>query len=151
MNSKKHEIPQRKIGTALRDFFGHVISHDEEGVHATICMVANEASTEADEAPTTGMHICNFNAGDPEILAQMMVMAIDTMIEEVPGFTEAWENALRAKRLQTMIQQVMDVVKEAKEQAAETKGMEAAKPAVDALIEKLKNNPGAVPGPDTKQ
>ena len=32
-----------------------------------------------------------------------------------------------------------------------TLGMEAAKPAVDALIEKLKNNPGAVPGPDTKQ
>lgn len=25
------------------------------------------------------------------------------------------------------------------------------KPAVDALIEKLKGNPGAVPGPDTKQ
>ena len=144
MNSEKHELPQRKIGTALRDFFGHVTSHDEEGVHAAICMVANEASTEADEAPTTGMHICNFNAGDPEILAQMMVMAIDTMIEEVPGFTEAWETALRAKRLQAMIQQVMDVVKEAK-------GMEAAKPTVDALIEKLKNNPGAVPGPDTKQ
>ena len=144
MNSEKHELPQRKIGTALRDFFGHVTSHDEEGVHAAICMVANEASTEADEAPTTGMHICNFNAGDPEILAQMMVMAIDTMIEEVPGFTEAWETALRAKRLQAMIQQVMDVVKEAK-------GMEAAKPTVDALIAKLKGNPGAVPGPDTKQ
>jgi hypothetical protein len=29
--------------------------------------------------------------------------------------------------------------------------MEAAKPAVDALIEKLKGNPGAVPSPDTKQ
>ena len=144
MNSKKHEIPQRKIGTALRDFFGHVISHDEEGVHAAICMVANEASTEADEAPTTGMDICNFGAGNPDVLAQMMVMAIDTMSEEVPGFTEAWGNALRAKRLQTMIDQVLGVVKEAK-------GMEAAKPAVDALIEKLKNNPGAVPGPDTKQ
>lgn len=151
MNSKKHELPQRKIGTALRDFFGHVTSHDEEGVHAAICMVANENSTEVDEAPTTGMHICSFNAGDPEILAQMMLMSIDTMIEEIPGFAEAWEAVLRAKRLQAMIQQVVDVVKEAKEQAAETKGMEAAKPAVDALIEKLKGNPGAVPGPDTKQ
>jgi len=151
MNSKKHEVPQKKIGTALRDFFGHVTSHDEEGVHAAICMVANENSTEADEAPTTGMHVCNFNAGNPDVLAQMMVMAIDTMIEEIPGFAEAWGAALRAKRLQTMIDQVLDVVKEAKEQAAETKGMEAAKPAVDALIEKLKGNPGAVPGPDTKQ
>ena len=144
MNSKKHEIPQRKIGTALRAFFGHVASHDEEGVHAALCMVANEASTEADDDPTVGMHICNFGAGSPDVLAQMMVMAIDTMIEEVPGFTEAWENALRAKRLQTMINQVLDVVKE-------TKGMKAAKPTVDALIEKLKGNPGAVPGPDTKQ
>lgn len=150
MNSKKHEIPQRKIGTALRDFFGHVISHDEEGVHAALCMVANAGSVETDD-PTVGMHICNFGAGNPDVLAQMMVMAIDTMIEEVPGFTEAWKNALRAKRLQTMINQVLDVVKEAKEQATEAKGMEAAKPTVDALIEKLKGNPGAVPGPETKQ
>ena len=144
MNSKKHEIPQRKIGTALRDFFGHVTSHDEEGVHAALCMVANANSVEADDDPTVGMHICSFGAGNPDVLAQMMIMAIDTMIEEVPGFTEAWENALRAKRLQTMINQVLDVVKEAK-------GMEAAKPTVDALIEKLKGNPGAVPGPETKQ
>ena len=147
MNSKKHEIPQRKIGTALRDFFGHVTSHDEEGVHAALCMVANAAPAEADGS----MHICNFGAGNPDVLAQMMIMAIDTMIEEVPGFTEAWGNALRAKRLQTMINQVLDVVKEAKEQATEAKGMEAAKPTVDALIEKLKGNPGAVPGPNTKQ
>ena len=151
MTSKKHDIPQRKLGTALRGFFDHVTSHDEEGVHAAICMVANAGSVEADDDPTVGMHICNFGAGNPDVLAQMMVMAIDTMIEEIPGFTEAWENALRAKRLQTMINQVLDVVKEAKEQAAEAKGMEAAKPAVDALIEKLKGNPGAVPGPETKQ
>ena len=150
MTSKKHEIPQRKLGTALRSFFDHVTSHDEEGVHAALCMVANAGSVETDD-PTVGMHVCNFGAGNPDVLAQMMVMAIDTMIEEVPGFTEAWEDALRAKRLQTMVNQVLDVVKEAKEQAAEAKGMEAAKPAVDALIEKLKGNPGAVPGPDTKQ
>ena len=142
-NHKEH-IPQRKLGTALRSFFDHVTSHDEEGVHAALCMVANANSAESDGEPTVGMHTCNFGAGDPNILAQMMVVAIDTMIEEVPGFTEAWENALHAKRLQTMINQVLDVVKE-------TKGMKAAKPTVDALIEKLKGNPGAVPGPDTKQ
>ena len=149
--SNKKQIPQRKLGTALRSFFDHVTSHDEEGVHAAICMVANETSAEADEALTAGMHICNFGAGDPDALAQMMIMAIDTMIEKAPGFEKAWEDALRAKRLQAMIQQVMDVVKEAKEQAAEAKGMEAVKPEVDALIEKLKGNPGAVPGPETKQ
>ena len=50
-----------------------------------------------------------------------------------------------------MISQVIDVVQQAKEQAAEAKGMEAVKPEVDALIEKLKGNPGAVPGPETEQ
>ena len=149
--SNKGQIPQRKLGTALRSFFDHVTSHDEEGVHAALCMVANAAPTEINGVPVVGMHICNFGAGDPDALAQMMIMAIDTMIEEAPGFEQAWTDALRAKRLQSMINQVMDVVQQAKEQAAETKGMEAAKPAVDALIEKLKGNPGTVPGPDTKQ
>lgn len=148
--NNKEQIPQRKLGTALRSFFEHVTSHDEEGVHAALCMVANAAPAEPG-APGTPMHICNFGAGDPDALAQMMVMAIDTMIEKAPGFEEAWADALRAKHLQSMLSQVLDVVQQAKEQAAEAKGMEAAKPAVDALIEKLKGNPGAVPGPETKQ
>ena len=155
--SNKKQIPQRKLGTALRSFFDHVTSHDEEGVHAALCMVANaapqdpNAPTEINGVPVASMHICNFGAGDPDALAQMMIMAIDTMIEEAPGFEKAWVDALRAKRLQSMLSQVLDVVQQAKEQAAEAKGMEAVKPAVDALIEKLKGNPGAVPGPDTKQ
>ena len=153
----KKGVPQRKLGTALRSFFEHVTSHDEEGVHAALCMVANAAPAEPgapeqiNGMPVVPMHICNFGAGDPEALAQMMAMAIDTMIEKVPDFEKAWIDALRAKRLQSMISQVMDVVQQAKEQADEAKGMEAAKPAVDALIEKLKGDPGAVPGPETKQ
>ena len=152
-----NNTPQHKLGTALRSFFDHVTSHDEEGVHAALCMVANAAPAEPgapeqiNGVPVVPMHICSFGAGDPDALAQMMVMAIDAMIEEVPGFEQAWITALRAKRLQTMLSQVLDVVQQAKEQAAEAKGMEAAKPAVDALIEKLKGNPGAVPGPDIKQ
>lgn len=155
--NNKQQIPQRKLGTALRSFFEHVTSHDEEGVHAALCMVANavpqdpNAPTEINGVPVVPMHICNFGAGDPDALAQMMIMAIDTMTEEVPGFEQAWATALRAKRLQSLIVGVLDVVQQAKEQADEAKGMEAAKPAVDALIEKLKNNPGAVPGPETKQ
>lgn len=148
--NNKEQIPQRKLGTVLRSFFDHVTSHDEEGVHAALCMVANAAPAEPG-APAVPMHVCSFGAGDPDALAQMMIVAIDTMIEEVPGFEKAWEDALRAKRLQAMISQVVDVVQQAKEQATEAKGMEAAKPAVDALIAKLKGNPGAVPSPDTKQ
>ena len=146
----KQQIPQRKLGTALRDFFEHVTSHDEEGVHAALCMVANAAPAEPG-APVVPMHVCNFGAGDPDTLAQMMVMAIDTMVKEVPGFEKAWADALRAKRLQSLIVGVLDAVKDAKEKADEAKGMEAVKPAVDALIEALKGNPGAVPGPETKQ
>ena len=154
--NNKQQIPQRKLGTALRDFFEHVTSHDEEGVHAALCMVANavpqdpNAPTEINGVPVVPMHICNFGAGNPDALAQMMVMAIDTMIEEVPDFEKAWTTALRAKRLQSMIQ-VLNVVQQAKEQAAEAKGMEAAKPQADELIAKLKGNPGAVPGSETKQ
>ena len=149
--NNKEQIPQRKLGTALRSFFEHVTSHDEEGVHAALCMVANAAPEQIDGVPVVPMHICNFGAGDPDALAQMVIMAVDTMIEEIPGFKKAWADALRAKSLQSMISEVMDVVQQAKEQAAEAKGMEAVKPEVDALIEKLKGNPGAVPGPDTKQ
>lgn len=141
----KSAVPQKELGTALRSFFDHVVSHDEKGVHAAICMVAN-ACDEKDTGHGVPMHVCGFGAGDPDTLAQIMVSAIDTMIKEVPDFEKAWVDALRAKRLQTMISQVLDVVKDAKEKADEAKGMEAAKPAVDALIEKLKGNPGAVPG-----
>ena len=146
--NNKQQIPQRKLGTALRDFFEHVTSHDEEGVHAALCMVANAAPEQSNGVP---MHICNFGAGNPDALAKMMIMAIDTMIEEVPDFEKAWADALRAKSLQSLIDGVLGAVNDAKEKADEAKGMEAAKPAVDALIEKLKGNPGAVPGPDTKQ
>ena len=145
MSNKKH-IPQRKLGTALRSFFDHVTSHDEEGVHAALCMVANavpqdpDVPTEINGVPVVGMHICNFGAGDPDALAQMMIMAIDAMIEEAPGFEQAWTTALRAKRLQTTISQVMDVVQQAEEQAAEAKGMEAAKPVADELIARVKGN-----------
>ena len=153
----KKDIPQRELGTVLRSFFDHVTSHDEEGVHAALCMVANAAPpepgapTQVNGVPAMPAHICSFGAGDPDVLAQMMIMAIDAMIEGAPGFTEAWQKALLAKRLQSMVTQVMDVVQQAKEQVDEAKGMRAVKPEADALIAKLKGNPGAVPGPDTKQ
>ena len=147
--NNKQQIPQRKLGTALRSFFDHVTSHDEEGVQAAICMVANIAGESTDD--NTPMHVCSFGAGDPDTLAQIIILAIDTALKEVPGFEEAWTAALRAKRLQSLIVGVLGAVKDAKEKADEAKGMEAVKPEVDALIEKLKGNPGAVPGPDTKQ
>ena len=132
-------IPQRELGTALRSFFDHVTTHDEEGVEAAVCMVVNKDPQDPNNA-----HICNFGAGDPDMLARVMIVAIDELIVEAPGFAEAWKTAVRAKYLKSMIEQVADVMEE-------TKGMEAAKLAADALFEKLKGNLGAMPGPDTKQ
>lgn len=157
MSNNKEQIPQRTPGAALRSFFDHVMSYDEEGVRAALCMVANaapqdpNAPTEIDGVPVVGVNICNFGAGDPDAMAQMMAIAIDTMLEEVPGFEKAWADALRAKRVQISFEQMAGLMKQAEEQATEAEGMEAVKPEVDALIEKLKGNPGAVPGPDTKQ
>ena len=136
----KGHIPQRELGAALRNFFDHVASHDEESFQAALCVVVN-----------TDSHVCSFGAGDPDVLAQIMVAAIDNLIKEIPGFEESWKDALRAKQLQTLFEKVVSLVEKTKEPADEAKGMEAAKPAVDALIEKLKGNPGVVPGPDTKQ
>ena len=144
----KGQIPQRQLGTALRSFFDHVTSHDEEGVHAAICMVANTAGESTDD--NTPMHVCSFGAGDPDTLAQIMVLAIDTALKEVPGFEETWTAALRARHLRSLLDNVTNVVKEAKKKAEEEQGMAKAKPEVDALLEKLKGNPGAVPGTDTK-
>ena len=132
-------IPQRELGAALRSFFDHVTTHDEEGVEAAVCMVVNKDPQDPNNA-----HICNFGAGDPDMLALLMIVAIDELIAEVPGFAEAWKTAIRAKHLKSMIEQVADAAEEAK-------GMEAAKSAADALFEKLKGNLGAMPGPDTKQ
>lgn len=150
----KSAVPQKELGTALRSFFDHVVSHDEEGVHAAICMVAN-ATNEKYTGHGVPMHVCSFGAGDPDTLALIMVSAIDTAIEEVPGFKQAWTTALRARRLRSLLDNVLDnvvdLVKEAKEKAEEEQGMAQAKPEVDALLEKLKGNPGAVPGPETKQ
>ena len=147
MSKRKNKsgVTQKELGTALRGFFDHVVSHDEEGVHAAICMVAN-ASDEKDTGLDVPMHICSFGAGDPDVLAQIMVSAIDAAIEEVPGFEKAWSAALRARQLRNLLDSVINVVKEAKEKAEEEQGMAQAKPEVDALLKKLKDNPGAVPG-----
>lgn len=121
------EVPKEQLGTELRSFFQHVVSHDETGVRAAFCMVANKEDN--------GMHVCEFSAGDPKLLAQMLVSMIDSLHKTVPEFRGMWERALAVHSLQQFI------VSAAKA-AQEEKGMEKAKPEVDVLIEKLKNQQG---------
>ena len=119
----KRRTPQQDLSADLHDFFNRVAGHNKEGIQAVLCVVVSADS-----------QAYSFGAGNPDVLAQAVVRTIDALAKKTPDFNEALQKAILVKRLQ----------------ADEAKGMEAAKPAVDALIEKLKGNPGAVPGPDTK-
>ena len=120
----KRRTPQQDLSADLHDFFNRVAGHNKEGIQAVLCVVVSADS-----------QAYSFGAGNPDVLAQAVVRTVDVLAEKTPDFNEALQKALLVKRLQV----------------DEAKGMEAAKPAVDALIEKLKGNPGAMPGPDTKQ
>ena len=120
----KRRTPQQDLSADLHDFFNRVAGHNKEGIQAVLCVVVSADS-----------QAYSFGAGNPDVLAQAVVRTVDVLAEKTPDFNEALQKALLVKRLQ----------------GDEAKGMEAAKPAVDALIEKLKGNPGAVPGPETKQ
>ena len=120
----KRRTPQQDLSADLHDFFNRVAGHNKEGIQAVLCVVVSADS-----------QAYSFGAGNPDVLAQAVVRTVDALAEKTPDFNEALQKALLVKRLQV----------------DEAKGMEAVKPEVDALIEKLKNNPGAVPGPETKQ
>ncbi len=120
----KRRTPQQDLSADLHDFFNRVAGHNKEGIQAVLCVVVSADS-----------QAYSFGAGNPDVLAQAVVRTIDALAEKTPDFDEALQKALLAKPLQV----------------DEAKGMEAVKPEVDALIKKLKNNPGAVPGPETKQ
>ncbi len=120
----KRRTPQQDLSADLNDFFNRVVGHNKEGIQAVLCVVVSADS-----------QAYSFGAGNPDVLAQAVVRTVDALAEKTPDFNEALQKALLVKRLQV----------------DEAKGMEDAKPAADALIEKLKGNPGAMPGPDTKQ
>ena len=129
----KRRTPQQDLSADLHDFFNRVAGHNKEGIQTVLCVVVSADS-----------QAYSFGAGNPDVLAQAVVRTIDVLAEKTPDFNEALQKALLAKRLQGGIGQMLKQVDEAK-------GMEAVKPEADALIAKLKGNPGAVPGPDTKR
>lgn len=142
MANKRDRIPQSQLGAELRSFFDHVTSHDTEGVQAAICMVANTVPNEEHS-----IHICNFGAGDPDVLAGILIAAIDTVREEVPGFDDAWRKALRLRSLREVLNVVADAVKERDEEvkAAEIeKGMNSPdiERAAKNILTKVMNAPG---------
>ena len=121
----KRRTPQQDQSADLHDFFNRVVSHNKEGIQATLCIVVSADS-----------QAYSFGAGNPDVLAQAVVRTIDALAEKTPDFNEALQKALLAKRLQGGIGQML-------KQADEAKGMEAAKPTVDELIARIK-------GSDTK-
>jgi hypothetical protein len=143
-SNNRREIPQQLLGIKLRSFFKQTMSDDEDDkdIQAALCMIAR---TSPDDPRATNVH--TFGAGDASTLAQLLIAAIEASIEKVPGFNEAWTRALRIKQLESVLGNVLEATME----AIEAKGMEAVKPEADAIIQKLKGNPGVVPGSETKQ
>jgi hypothetical protein len=134
-------IPQKQIGHELHKFFDHVTSHDPDKVHAAVVLVFNHVGDKmVNGEKAMEVHTCNFAAGDPRMLAEMIAMSIDSNMENVPGFRDAFQALLVRRRLADIVKAVGEAVKELKDKADEEKGMEAAKPQVDELIARLKGN-----------
>ena len=110
----KRRTPQQDLSADLHDFFNRVVSHNKEGIQATLCIVVSADS-----------QAYSFGAGNPDVLAQAVVRTIDALAEKTPDFNEALQKALLAKRLK---------------QADEVKDMEAAKPQADELIARIKGS-----------
>lgn len=134
-------IPQQQIGHELHKFFDHVKSHDPDHVHAAVVLVFNHVGDKmVNGEKAMEVHTCNFGAGNPEMMAELIAMAIDANMENVPGFREAFHALLTRRRLANMVKAVSTAVNEMKEKVAEEKGMEAAKPQADELIARIKGN-----------
>lgn len=140
MSSKS---PQQQFGHKLHHFFDHVTSHSPDHVHAAVVVVANAdpdgKTTRVNGEDALNMHICNFGGGNPEILASLLAVAIDTASEQVPGFKDAFAALLNKRRLANIMKAVGDAVKDFQETVAEKPGLDAAKPEADALLARLKD------------
>lgn len=134
-------IPQKQIGHELHKFFDHVTSHDPDRVHAAVVLVFNHVGDKMvnGEKAMEG-HTCNFAAGDPHMLAEMIAMSIDFNMENVPGFRDAFNALFARRRLADIVKAIDGAVKDMKDKADEEKGMEAAKPQADELIARIKGN-----------
>lgn len=135
--------PQERFGHELHQFFDHVTSHSPDHVHAAVVVVANAdpdgKTTRVNGEDALNMHICNFGGGNPEILASLLAMAIDTASEQVPGFKAAFGELLAKRRLAHIMKTVAEKVKDFQETVAEKPGLDAAKPEADALLARLKD------------
>ena len=132
--------PQKQIGHELHKFFDHVTSHDPDKVHAAIVLVFNHVGDKmVNGEPAMEFHTCNFAAGDPQMLAEMIAMSIDSNIENVPGFKDAFGALLAKRRLMHIMKAVAEKVKDFQETVAEKPGLAAAKPEADALLARLKD------------
>ena len=145
------ELPQKQIGGVLRAFFEHVQEHDPEGVEAAFCMVANhtgEAPVEIDGETARPTHICNFAAGDPEIVAQLIGTMLDQLMTDMPGFTKVWTEYLLMRKAKAIFDAVGKQIAEHTEAIEERDKLN--EPAVkDAASDALKKMMG-MPGNDTK-
>lgn len=96
------------IKSTIESYFEHVNTHDLTKVKGAISFVANESNEQKG-----AFHVCALHVGSPSFLAEMMVKAIDTMIEDVPGFEKMFKRACEMKQIENNIQELADQLKKA--------------------------------------
>ena len=90
------------------------------------------------------MHVCHFGAGDPEILANIMADAIDGLINNNPGFSEAFNTVMKRRALKEIFKQIGDQI----EDMREDNNLSTGKDIADEVIKKAMSS--GLPGNDTK-
>ena len=143
--NKREQVSQEELGGVMRHFLEHVTEHDPTRVHAAVIMVANEVDREdQDPEGARAMHVCHFGAGDPEILANIMADAIDGLINNNPGFSEAFNTVMKRRALKEILKQIGDQL----EDMREDNNLSTVKDTADEVIKKAMSS--GLPGNDTK-
>ena len=143
--NKREQVSQEELGGVMRHFLEHVTEHDPTRVHAAVIMVANEVDREdQDPEGARAMHVCHFGAGDPEILANIMADAIDGLINNNPGFSEAFNTVMKRRALKEIFKQIGDQI----EDMREDNNLSTVKDTADEVIKKAMSS--GLPGNDTK-
>lgn len=105
MPKDNHNFGPEDFPEAINSYFEHVQTHDLEKVQGAISFIAHKSDKKG------AFHVCALRIGSPQFLAEMMVKAIDSMIEDVPGFDEMFKKACQMREAEGTIQELVDKLK----------------------------------------
>lgn len=93
--------PMDNFGEKWKEFVDHVNTHPHDKVIAAVNIVVNKNKV-ADNGDMS-VHICNMFGGSPEDLARAFAEGIDTCAAKIPGFKQAFSQALLMKAIENTI------------------------------------------------